>query len=124
MAWGCLRGFVGLGKEACLPGGFYAAEVFLASIEALLAYTMKPVGLMGATALESLAGFALTCECSHLSLLGSDLCVSCSMCLFSTFMGLLPLVLASLRCFAFLRACSPFLVSVSLFLISLHGSLV
>ena len=37
MAWGCLRGFVGLCKEACLPGGFYAAEVCLASVEALLA---------------------------------------------------------------------------------------
>ena len=66
---------------------------------------------MGATALESLAGFALTCECSHLSSLVSDLCVSCSLCLFSTFMGLPPLVLASLRCFAFLRACSPFFIS-------------
>ena len=42
---------------------------------------MKPVGLMGATALASLAGFALTCGCSHLSSLGSDLCVSCSICL-------------------------------------------
>ena len=55
---------------------------------------------MGATALESLAGFALTCGCSHLIPLGFDLCVSCSICLlFSVHVPLLNGIAALVPCF-------------------------
>ena len=91
---------------------------------------MKLVRLTGATALASLAGFDLTCRCYLFARLDLTYVFLVPyafffhyLCLFSTIMGLPPLFLAPLRCFAFTRACSPFSVPVIMVLISLHGKL-